>query len=111
MFFSALNASLTPAVNCIGVALSSKPGGPFVDRGPLQGAAGGTDASGRPPGCGDDAGYSNIDAAPFVDRDGRAYLYFSTGHDCPPPAVPRVELSIELTASLIDGPPGSVRDT
>lgn len=102
MFFSALNAGLTPVANCVGVALSSKPGGPFVDRGPLQGAAGGTDASGRPPGCGDDdAGYSNIDAAPFVDRDGRAYLYFSTGHECPPATAPRAECPRNTALSVL----------
>jgi beta-xylosidase len=44
------------------------------------------DASGRPPGCGDDAGYSNIDPAPFIDGDGRAYLYLSTGRRCETPA-------------------------
>lgn len=109
MFYSALNAGLTPAVNCVGVALSSKPGGPFVDRGPLQGAAGGTDASGRPPGCGDDAGYSNIDAAPFVDRDGRAYLYYSTGHACPPPAIPRAECPRNSALSVVPLTPNWLR--
>ena len=31
----------------------------------------GTDLAGRPPGCGDAAGYGNIDAAPFAQRSGR----------------------------------------
>lgn len=47
-------------VNCVGVAVSSAPGGPYTDLGPLAG------------GCG------NIDPSPFVDADGRAYLYVST---------------------------------
>jgi arabinan endo-1,5-alpha-L-arabinosidase len=35
-----------------------------------------------PIGCGDGAGYSNIDPAPFVDTaTGKVYLYLSTGHD------------------------------
>ncbi|HEX4759163.1 MAG TPA: family 43 glycosylhydrolase [Thermoleophilaceae bacterium] len=101
MFYSALNASLRPAANCVAVALSSSPGGPFVDRGPLQAAGGGTDQSGRPPGCGDDGGYSNIDADPFVDRDGRAYLYFSTGHACPPGTAPRSECPRNSALSVV----------
>jgi hypothetical protein len=44
----------------------------------LAAAGGDGDARGRPIGCGDDAGYGNIDRAPFVDANGRAYLYLST---------------------------------
>jgi beta-xylosidase len=35
-------------------------------------------ATGEPVGCGDDNGQGNIDPSPFVDSDGRAYLYVST---------------------------------
>jgi beta-xylosidase len=47
-------------VNCVAVATASAPGGPYTDLGPLAG------------GCG------SIDPSPFVDADGRAYLYVST---------------------------------
>ncbi len=60
-------------VNCVGVATSSAPGGPYTDLGPLA------DAAGRAVGCGDATGSGNIDPSPFVDADGRAYLYVSTG--------------------------------
>ena len=83
MFFVAVNREVTPAANCIGVATSPSPGGPFTDRGILEDADQSRDQSGRPLGCGDDRGYSNIDPAPFVDRDGTAYLFLSTGHRCP----------------------------
>jgi Glycosyl hydrolases family 43/Ca-dependent carbohydrate-binding module xylan-binding len=82
MFFVSVNRSLTPDVNCIGVATSPSPGGPFTDRGILEDEAGSRDQSDRPIGCGDDDGYSNIDPAPFVDADGTPYLYLSTGHRC-----------------------------
>jgi arabinan endo-1,5-alpha-L-arabinosidase len=85
MFYVAINTALTPDVNCIGVATSSAPGGPYSDRGMLTGPAG-PDRSGRPIGCGDDAGYSNIDPQPFVDATGSAYLLLSTGHRCAAPA-------------------------
>lgn len=40
------------------------------------------DCSGGLIGCGNAAGYSNIDAAPFVDpATGTGYLYLSTGHE------------------------------
>jgi Glycosyl hydrolases family 43 len=86
MFYTALNTDLDPDANCVGVATSSSPQGPFTDRGPLQDAGGSTDSSGRVVGCGDDAGYSNTDAAPFVDSDGQAYLYLSTTRICSAPA-------------------------
>lgn len=49
--------------HCIGLAVSGRPQGPFLDRGPL--------ACGDP----DTAGY--IDPAPFQDADGSIYLYLS----------------------------------
>ena len=82
LYYTALHGTLTPRPHCVGVALSSAPGGPFTDLGPLTAEDGGVDASGRPIGCGDDAGYGNIDPAPFVDADGRAYLYVSTDRRC-----------------------------
>lgn len=82
MFFVSVNRTVTPDVNCIGVATSPSPGGPFTDRGILEDESGSRDRSGRPLGCGDDDGYSNIDPAPFVDADGTPYLYLSTGHEC-----------------------------
>jgi hypothetical protein len=86
MYFVSVNRAVDPDVNCIGVATSTSPGGPFTDRGPLEDQTGAVDQSDRPLGCGDDAGYSNIDPAPFVDEDGTPYLYFSTGHRCDVPA-------------------------
>jgi beta-xylosidase len=59
-------------VNCVGVATAATPGGPYADQGPL------TDAAGAPVGCGDATGLGEIDPSPFVDADGRAYLYVST---------------------------------
>jgi beta-xylosidase len=82
MFFVSVNRSVTPDVNCIGVATSPTPGGPFTDRGILEDQSESRDQSGRPLGCGDDDAYSNIDPAPFVDADGTPYLYLSTGHQC-----------------------------
>ena len=91
MFFVSVNREVTPNVNCIGVATSPTPGGPFTDQGILEDEEESRDQSGRPLGCGDDRGYSNIDPAPFVDTDGTPYLYLSTGHQClngePPNAV------------------------
>lgn len=65
-------------ISCIGVATARSPGGPFTDRGILR------EGSGAPVGCRDARGYSEIDADPFVDRDGRGYLYLSTGARCQP---------------------------
>jgi len=72
--------------DCIGLATSPDPEGPWTERGILDETSGARDASGRPIGCGDDAGYQNIDPAPFVDTDGTLYLYVSTGRICPAPA-------------------------
>jgi glycosyl hydrolase family 43/predicted xylan-binding protein with Ca-dependent carbohydrate-binding module len=82
MFYVSLNTDLDPDANCVGVATSPSPLGPFTDRGPLNDLAGSTDQSGRVVGCGDDGGYSNIDPASFVDSNGQAYLYLSTSHAC-----------------------------
>lgn len=62
--------------NCVGVATSNRPDGGFVDQGVLSN---GVTTSRGEAGCGDANGYSNIDPAPFVDVDGRAYLLFGTG--------------------------------
>ena len=100
MFYTSKHATMNPPANCIGVATSPTPTGPFTDRGPLQDAGGLVDQSGRPIGCGDDGGYSNIDAAPFVDTGGAAYLYLSTGHRCAAPA-PHAECPWDRTISVI----------
>jgi len=100
MFYVSKHASMNPPSNCIGVATSATPAGPFSDRGPLQDAAGSVDQSGRPIGCGDDGGYSNIDPAPFVDADGAAYLYLSTGHRCTAPA-PHLACDWDRTIAVI----------
>jgi hypothetical protein len=82
MYYTGLNESLATDANCIGVAMSTSPTGPFTDTGILDSDPPSTDGAGRPIGCGDADGYSNIDAAPFIDpADGRGYLYLSTGHD------------------------------
>ena len=101
MYYTALNVTLEPDVNCIGVAISSTAAGPFTDTGMLNTNPSSTDAEGRPIGCGDDAGHSNIDAAPFVDpATGKAYLYLSTGHE-PNRAWRRTISVIELTADRL----------
>jgi hypothetical protein len=82
MFYVSVNRNVTPNANCIGVAVSPTPGGPFADRGILDRDTGAVDQSGRQIGCGDDLGYSNIDPAPYVEPDGTAWLYLSTGHKC-----------------------------
>jgi beta-xylosidase len=84
MYYTGLNRrfNLPDGNNCIGVAVSTSPAGPFTDTGILDTVPASTDSSGRPIGCGDDAGHSNIDAAPFVDPvTGDAYLYLSTGRN------------------------------
>jgi Glycosyl hydrolases family 43 len=100
MFFVSMNASVTPASRCIGVATSTSPAGPFEDRGILQDGSGTTDASGRLLGCGDNGGYHNIDPAPFVDNDGNAYLYFSTTNSCDVP-VPNAECPVRPVLSVV----------
>ena len=100
LFHVSLHGVLVPPTNCIGVAVSPQPEGPYRELGPLTFTGGGLDASGRPPGCGDDGGYSNIDPAPFVDGDGRAYLYLSTGRRCAEPA-PGAACPWDRTISVI----------
>jgi len=50
-------------VHCVAVATAKKPTGPFVHRAII--------------GCGDANGRGYIDPAPFVDENGKAYLYVS----------------------------------
>jgi hypothetical protein len=85
MYYVGLSAEHTPATHCVGVAWSLTASGPFTDLGPIQAADGSEDLAGRPPGCGDAGGYSNIDPAPFVDDDGSVHLYLSTGRRCGQP--------------------------
>lgn len=83
MYYVGLNAALN--VNCIGVATSPTPGGPYRDQGPLAlepGAAASAGSSSTPIGCGDSAGDGNIDPSPFVDASGQGYLYVSTDRAC-----------------------------
>ena len=101
MYYTALNTTLEPDVNCIGVAIAASPAGPFTDTGMLDTEPSARDAAGRPIGCGDDAGHSNIDAAPFVDAaTGKANLYFSTGRE-PSRAWRRTISVVELTADRL----------
>jgi beta-xylosidase len=67
-------------LNCVAVATSVTPDGPFVDQGPLWNGT--LDAAGRPIGCADDGGMGNIDPSVFIDGDGQAYLYVSTDFAC-----------------------------
>jgi hypothetical protein len=94
------DGTLEPSTHCVGVAVSSTPDGPFRDMGPLTNLDGSVDQSGRPPGCGDDNGYSNIDPAPFVDDDGSAYLYVSTSRFCAEPS-PHTACPMRPTVSVI----------
>jgi hypothetical protein len=101
MFYVSVNRNLNPDTNCIGVAVSGEPDGPFGDQGILSNESGSVDASDRPIGCGDDNGYSNIDPAPFVDQDGTPYLYLSTGHLCAPGSPPHAECPFDRRLSVI----------
>lgn len=76
LFHTSLSDRHDPVTNCVGLAESPTAAGPFTELGILErdGAAPGS----MPIGCGDDAGFGQIDAAPFVDDDGKAYLYVST---------------------------------
>ncbi len=84
LYYVGLSAQF--GTNCVAVATSPTPGGPFADTGPLSNGT--LDSSGRPIGCGDDAGYGNIDPAPFLDTGGNAYLYVSTERACPGGSAP-----------------------
>jgi beta-xylosidase len=85
MYYGGLSGQHVPATDCVAVAWSLTPSGPFTNLGPIQASDGKKDATGRPPGCGDDAGYGNIDASPFVDGDAKVYLYLSTSRRCAQP--------------------------
>jgi beta-xylosidase len=100
LFYTGLTTQFGPATHCVAVATSPTPAGPFTDRGPVASAGGALDQSGRPAGCGDDAGYSNIDPAPFVDSDGRVYLYLTTNRRCAAPA-PGQECPTAVTVSVL----------
>jgi beta-xylosidase len=78
MYYVGLSAQLN--TNCIGVATSPVPGGPYTDQGPLEstGASNGT----PPIGCEDAQGKGNIDPSPFTDSSGQEYLYMSTDRSC-----------------------------
>jgi beta-xylosidase len=111
LFYTGLSEQY--ATNCVAVATATTPGGPFTDRGPLAGPALGQLANGllgplvgllntivRPIGCGDGEGYGNIDPAPFVDSDGRAYLYVSTDWACPPSSILCAPVNSELLPTI-----------
>ena len=100
LYYVGLHGTLEPSTHCVGVAVSATPGGPFNDMGPLTNLDGSVDQSERPPGCGDDYGYSNIDPAPFVDDDGSAYLYVSTSRLCTEPS-PHTACPMRPTVSVI----------
>jgi beta-xylosidase len=89
LYYTGLNESLATASNCLGVATSDCPDGGFKDQGILTN--GRTPVRG-PVGCGDRGGYSNIDPAPFIDVDGRAYLYFLTGRNRSGAWAPRISV-------------------
>ncbi len=86
MYYVGVSARLD--TDCIGVATSPTPGGPYSDQGPLGLAASADDSGptaavpGTPIGCGDQEGQGNIDPSPFLDPSGQAYLYVSTDHSC-----------------------------
>jgi beta-xylosidase len=80
MFYTGLSARFK--TNCIAIATSTTPWGPFADQGPLSNGV--LDATGRPIGCGDDAGYGMIDPSVFTDpATGAHYLYGSEDVACP----------------------------
>lgn len=81
LFHTSLSGRVSPTTNCVGVAASPTPEGPFAELGLLE-HQDGTAVGEREIGCGDARGYGNIDAAPFVDEDGRAWLYVSTDWAC-----------------------------
>ncbi|NJK46094.1 MAG: family 43 glycosylhydrolase [Pleurocapsa sp. SU_196_0] len=67
MYYTARHAE--SARQCVGVAFSTNPEGPF------------TDTSSEPLVCQLDQGGS-IDASPFTDRDGQRYLYWKNDGNC-----------------------------
>jgi beta-xylosidase len=78
MYYVGLNAQLH--ANCIGVATSPLPGGPYVDQGPLDLTP--ATPGGPALGCADSTSRGNIDPSPFIDPSGQAYLYVSTNSAC-----------------------------
>src|SRR5664279_2294786 len=79
MFYTGLNAQFP--TNCVAIATSTTPSGPYTDQGPLSNGV--LDSSGRPIGCGDDAGYGMIDPSVFTDpATGTSYLYASEDFGC-----------------------------
>lgn len=82
MYYTGTSAAFH--TNCVAVATSTTPGGPYTDQGPLS--DGSTDAAGRPLGCGDNAGYGLIDPSPFTGPSGQTYLYVSADNACAAPA-------------------------
>jgi beta-xylosidase len=80
MYYVGLSAEFN--ANCVAVATSTSPAGPYTDHGPLSN--GHLDAAGHPAGCGDEHGYGMIDPSPFVDpATGRRYVYASEDFACP----------------------------
>jgi beta-xylosidase len=87
MYYVGLSAQW--GVNCVAVATSPVPGGPYTDQGPLSLDPSAIDLGprgtvpGLPIGCGDRAGRGNIDPSWFIDpSSGDAYLYVSTNDSC-----------------------------
>ena len=119
MYYVALSAALN--VNCIGLATSPTPGGPYRDQGPLSisPSTATPSSSASPIGCRDDAGKGNIDPSPFVDASGQAYLYVSTDRACSggsctlKPTISVIPLEADLQhaagprTALISGDPGT----
>jgi len=93
LFHVGLSDAASPRTNCVGIAASPAPGGPFTELGILE-REDGQRPGGRPVGCGDAGGYGNIDPAPFVDADGRAWLYVSTDWACEDTCALRPTISV-----------------
>ncbi len=80
MYYVGLSAQTS--ANCVAIATSPSPSGPYIDQGPLSNGT--TDSAGRPIGCGDNTGYGMIDPSPFVDPvSERTFLYASEDFACP----------------------------
>ena len=103
LYYTGLSGVHSPATHCVAVAWSPTPAGPFTDLGPIQAADGALDRSGRPPGCGDDAGYSSIDPAPFVDPAGGSYLYLTTNRRCDAPTTAECPFAPTVSVIPLDG--------
>ncbi len=103
LYYTGLSGLHSPATHCVAVAWSPTPAGPFNDLGPIQAAGGTVDGSGRPAGCGDDAGYSNIDPAPFVDSNGDSYLYLTANRRCDTPTTADCPLAPTISVVPLTG--------